>query len=82
MCKSFVNTSLQESFAFNFQTIQELEIFCHQNMCCKNFKHLLGSNKFMDKILNIAIVVLYLKSHQGNKVICPSECVSITFCFD
>ena len=41
----------------------------------------MGSNKFIDKILNIAIVVLYLKSHQGNKVICASECVSITFCF-
>ena len=69
MCYSLVKTSLQEPFAFNFQTVQELEIFCHEKLCAAKILSIcLVVISTWTKILNIAIVVLYFKSHQGNKL--------------
>ena len=78
MCKSLVNTSLQESFAFNFQTFQELEIFCHQNICCKHFKHLLGSNKFMDKNIepSFTLLTIYVRTVSNAFYSCMTDNIS------
>ena len=69
MCSSLVKTSLHESFAFNFLTGQKLETVCYKKVCAAKILSICSVViSSWTKILNIAIVVLYLKSHQVNKL--------------